>query len=297
MTYSTKVVLVGDIDQLPSVGAGNSLRDVIDSGVVPVVRLERVFRQAMKSNIIMGAHAVNRGELPNLSNARESDFFFIEQNDAEKVMETVLDLVERRIPNRFGFKCSDVQVLSPMRRGNVGTELLNEKLQERLNTETKGLKFGDVMFKKGDRVMQIRNNYDKGVFNGDVGTVAWTDSFTNSVYVFFGECGILYKKSEIEEIVLAYATTIHKSQGSEYPVVIVPVMKSQHIMLQRNLIYTAITRAKKLCVMVGEKKALGYAVKNFTIAKRNSNLKGRLNGEWMDTAQKKANDILSHLKE
>ncbi|MGM9777381.1 MAG: ATP-dependent RecD-like DNA helicase, partial [Prevotella sp.] len=273
VTFYTKVVFVGDIDQLPSVGAGNCLRDIIDSGIVPVVRLERIFRQAMQSNIIMGAHAVNKGELPNLSNNRESDFFFLEESNPDKVMDTVLDLVEKRIPDSYGYKSGDVQVLSPMRRGNIGTECLNENLQRRLNTEIKGLKYGNTVFKKGDRVMQIKNNYDKGVFNGDVGTVSWVDDLSKVVHVYFGETGITYKNSEIEEIVLAYATTIHKSQGSEYPVVVVPVMSSHHIMLQRNLIYTAITRAKKLCIMIGEKKALGYAVKNFTVAKRNSNLR------------------------
>ena len=285
--YTMKVVFVGDIDQLPSVGAGNCLRDIIDSNVVEVVKLERIFRQAMKSNIIMGAHAVNDGYLPNMANNKESDFFFMENNNAEDVTKTILDLVETRIPNSFGFKSEDIQVLAPMRRGIVGTETLNEKLQERLNKEIKGLQFANTTFKKGDKVMQIKNNYDKNVFNGDVGTVEWVDSDDREMGVSFGDTWVQYKGHEIEEIVLAYATTIHKSQGSEYPVVIVPVMSSQSIMLQRNLIYTAITRAKKLCIMIGEKKSLAYAVKNFTIAKRNTNLKGRLTGEWIENPSKK----------
>ena len=280
--YTMKVVFVGDIDQLPSVGAGNCLRDIIDSGIVEVVKLERIFRQAMKSNIIMGAHAVNSGKLPCLGNSKESDFFFIENNNAENVADTILDLVETRIPNSFGFKCEDIQVLAPMRRGVVGTETLNEKLQERLNKEIKGLKFINTVFKKGDKVMQIKNDYDKGVFNGDVGTVSWVDPDEREMGVLFGDVMIQYKGQEMEDIVLSYATTIHKSQGSEYPVVIVPVMSSHSIMLQRNLIYTAITRAKKLCIMIGEKKALAYAVRNYTIAKRNTNLKSRLTGEWIE---------------
>lgn len=271
-----RLILVGDIDQLPSVGAGNVLRDIIDSGAVPVIRLTRIFRQAQTSRIVMSAHAVNSGRLPDLSNGRETDFFFLREEDPEKVAESIVDLVGRRLPGAYGIGADSIQVLTPMQRGVVGAASLNIALQQSLNGNGDSLSRGGYTFRKGDRVMQLRNDYDKEVFNGDLGYITEVNLEDRVLKVDFDGRETEYDSSELDELSLAYATTIHKAQGSEYPVVVIPVMMNHFVMLQRNLIYTGITRARKVCVLIGQLKALSYAVRNLTVQKRNTRLKERL---------------------
>ena len=274
-----RLVMAGDIDQLPSVGAGNVLRDVIESGQIPVVRLTRIFRQAQSSRIVMSAHAINQGKFPDTSNGQKTDFFFIRNEDPEQVAEQIVQLVKERLPKAYNQPLSNIQVLTPMQRGVIGAGNLNMLLQQALNTSALGISRGGTTFKLGDRVMQIRNNYDKNVFNGDIGFVASVNMEERTLTIDFDDCLVEYEASELDEVVLAYATTIHKSQGSEYPVVIIPVMMTHFVMLQRNLIYTGITRSKKICVLIGQPKALAYAVRNLTVNKRNTLLKERLRGE------------------
>ena len=271
-----RLILVGDIDQLPSVGAGNVLRDIIDSGAVPVIRLTRIFRQAQSSRIVMSAHAVNAGRLPDLSNGRDTDFFFLREEDPEKVAESIVDLVGRRLPGAYGIGADSIQVLTPMQRGVVGAASLNIALQQSLNGNCDSLSRGGYTFRKGDRVMQLRNDYDKEVFNGDLGYITEVNLEDRVLKVDFDGRETEYDSSELDELSLAYATTIHKAQGSEYPVVVIPVMMNHFVMLQRNLIYTGITRARKVCVLIGQLKALSYAVRNLTVQKRNTRLKERL---------------------
>ena len=271
-----RLVLVGDIDQLPSVGAGNVLRDIIDSGVIPVVRLTRIFRQAQSSRIVMSAHAINRGCFPDISNGQHTDFFFMKQEEPEKVAETIVSLVRDRLPKAYRQPAANIQVLTPMQRGVVGAANLNMALQQALNYNTAALVRGGYTYKEGDRVMQLRNNYDKDVYNGDLGYVRSVDMEERTLTVDFDGQLVEYEVSELDELTLAYATTIHKSQGSEYPIVVMPVLMTHYVMLQRNLIYTGITRAKKICVLVGQTKALAYAIHNMKVLKRNTRLKERL---------------------
>lgn len=271
-----RLVLVGDIDQLPSVGAGNVLRDIIESEAIPVTRLTRIFRQAQSSRIVMNAHAINQGYFPNIQNGKDTDFFFIRAEEPQDAVPQIVNLVKNRLPKAYGRPVSDVQVLTPMRRSYCGSDNLNIELQKALNPMGVSLSFGGTLYRSGDRVMQIRNNYDKDVYNGDIGTISDVDLEENELLVSFGDKVVTYEKSELDELVLAYATTIHKSQGSEYPIVVIPVFYSFFTLLQRNLIYTAITRAKKICVLIGQIKALGYAVKNLTVEQRNTKLKERL---------------------
>ena len=271
-----RLVLVGDIDQLPSVGAGNVLRDIIDSGVIPVVRLTRIFRQAQSSRIVMSAHAINRGCFPDISNGQHTDFFFMKQEEPEKVAETIVSLVRDRLPKAYRQPTANIQVLTPMQRGMVGAANLNMALQQALNHNTAALVRGGYTYKEGDRVMQLRNNYDKDVYNGDLGYVHSMDMEERTLTVDFDGQLVEYEVSELDELTLAYATTIHKSQGSEYPIVVMPVLMTHYVMLQRNLIYTGITRAKKICVLVGQTKALAYAIHNMKVLKRNTRLKERL---------------------
>ena len=271
-----RLVLVGDIDQLPSVGAGNVLRDIIDSGVIPVVRLTRIFRQAQSSRIVMSAHAINRGCFPDISNGQHTDFFFMKQEEPEKVVETIVSLVRDRLPKAYRQPTANIQVLTPMQRGVVGAANLNMALQQALNYNTAALVRGGYTYKEGDRVMQLRNNYDKDVYNGDLGYVHSMDMEERTLTVDFDGQLVEYEVSELDELTLAYATTIHKSQGSEYPIVVMPVLMTHYVMLQRNLIYTGITRAKKICVLVGQTKALAYAIHNMKVLKRNTRLKERL---------------------
>lgn len=279
-----RLVLVGDIDQLPSVGAGNVLRDIIDSGVIPVVRLTRIFRQAQSSRIVMSAHAINRGCFPDISNGQHTDFFFMKQEEPEKVAETIVSLVRDRLPKAYRQPNANIQVLTPMQRGVVGAANLNVALQQALNHNTAALVRGGYTFKEGDRVMQLRNNYDKDVYNGDLGYVRSVDMEERTLTVDFDGQMVEYEASELDELTLAYATTIHKSQGSEYPIVVMPVLMTHYVMLQRNLIYTDITRAKKICVLVGQTKALAYAIHNMKVLKRNTRLKERLAPVATDSA-------------
>ena len=270
------LILVGDIDQLPSVGAGNVLRDIIDSGVFPVVRLTRIFRQAQSSRIIMNAHAINEGKFPDISNGKNTDFFYIEKEDPEEAVQEIVRLVKNNLPRYYKTPWNHIQVLTPMQKGIVGAANLNLALQEALNPQGDGLRRGGYLFRTGDKVMQIRNNYEKEIFNGDIGTVECVNLQERTLKVNFDQHIIEYEASELDELVHAYATTIHKAQGSEYPIVVMPVLMNHYVMLQRNLIYTGITRAKKVLVIVGTRKALSYAVRNVTVTKRNTFLKERL---------------------
>ena len=274
-----RLILVGDIDQLPSVGAGNVLRDIIDSERLPVVRLTRIFRQAQTSQIIMNAHRINKGQEPDIRNSRNSDFFFLEEEDPDKVVDSIVDLVTTRLPNQYHVKPSAVQVLTPMQRGVVGAANLNQQLQDALNNSGEYLRRSGTVFRLYDKVMQIKNNYDKEVFNGDIGRIMMVNMDDRELTVRFDDRDIVYDVSELDELVHAYATTIHKAQGSEYPIVVMPVLMTHYVMLQRNLIYTGITRAKKLLVIVGTKKALNYAVRNVTVTARNTKLCQRLGGD------------------
>ena len=281
---SMTVILVGDIDQLPSVGAGNVLRDIIESQAFPVVRLTHIFRQAQASRIIMNAHRINAGKMPDISNGRNSDFFFIDvekkepdkEKFADEASQTIVELVKTKLSTYYRTPASEIQVLTPMQRGVCGASNLNQVLQAAINPGGAGLKRGGYEFKTYDKVMQIRNNYDKEVFNGDIGVVEKADLEERELTVVFDRRSVKYDVTELDELVLAYATTIHKSQGSEYPIVVIPVLMSHYIMLQRNLIYTGITRAKKILVLVGTKKALSYCVRNVTVRHRNTMLRERL---------------------
>lgn len=274
-----RLVLVGDIDQLPSVGAGNVLRDIIDSEKIPVVRLTRIFRQAQSSRIVMSAHAINQGRYPDTSNGKQTDFFFIKNEEPEQVAEEIVKLVKHRLPKAYNQPLNNIQVLTPMQRSVVGATNLNMMLQQALNTSNFGISRGGTTYKLGDRVMQVRNNYDKNVFNGDIGIVEQVSMEDRTLFVRFDDNLVEYEASELDEVTLAYATTIHKAQGSEYPIVVIPILMTHFVMLQRNLIYTGITRAKKICVLIGQPKALAYAIRNLTVTKRNTKLKERLRGE------------------
>ena len=274
---SMRVVFVGDIDQLPSVGAGNVLRDIIESEKIPVIRLTRIFRQAQTSRIVMSAHAINQGRFPDTSNGKQTDFFFIQQEEPEKVAEDIVNLVKSRLPKAYSQRVSNIQVLTPMQRGVVGAANLNMALQNALNPSQIALNRGGYSFRQGDRVMQLRNNYDKDVFNGDLGYIREVDTEERTLKVDFDGKWAEYDVTELDELTLAYATTIHKAQGSEYPIVVMPVLMTHFVMLQRNLIYTGITRAKKICVLIGAMKALAYAVRDMSVLKRNTSLRERLN--------------------
>ena len=287
-----RLVLVGDIDQLPSVGAGNVLRDIIDSQKIPVIRLTRIFRQAQSSRIVMSAHAINKGTFPDLSNGKDTDFFFIKCEEAEQVADNIVQLVKNRLPKAYNLPTNKIQVLTPMQRGVVGAANLNIALQEAINPIKTGLNRGGYTYRKGDRVMQIRNNYDKNVFNGDLGYIHEVDMEERTLMVDFEGLLVEYEVSELDELTLAYATTIHKSQGSEYPIVVMPVLMNHYVMLQRNLIYTGITRAKKICVLIGTTKALAYAVHNMTVLKRNTKLKERLNPDLVQNESTKVIPLL-----
>jgi len=265
------VILVGDVDQLPSVGAGNVLNDIINSGVVDVVRLSRIFRQAQDSMIITNAHKINKGQFPLLKCGRNSDFFFIDEADPEKILEQIKELCSKRLPGYYKVDpINDIQVLCPMQRGLTGAANLNLVLQETLNPQDISIKYGGMHYRINDKVMQIRNNYDKNVFNGDIGRILDVNLEDKIVIIRFDENEIEYDVSELDEIVLAYATTVHKSQGSEYRVVIAPFTMQHYMMLQRNLLYTCVTRAKKIMVLVGTKKAIAMAIDNNKIVKRNT---------------------------
>jgi len=274
-------ILVGDVNQLPSVGAGNVLNDIISSGVAPVVRLNKIFRQAQASRIIVNAHKINAGIVPSLQPADQTDprndFYIIEQDDPDRVLEIIIELAQTRIPQRFGLNpLTEIQVLTPMHKGVVGAGNLNLQLQAALNPGDEGIIRGERMYRLNDKVMQIRNNYDKDVFNGDIGRIAQIRPAEREVVVDFDGRKIPYDFSDLDEIILAYAVSVHKSQGSEYPAVIIPVLTQHYILLQRNLIYTAVTRGRKLVVMVGSRKALAIGVKSQKTAHRYTRLRERL---------------------
>ena len=272
-----KVIFIGDVDQLPSVGAGNVLSDIISSGVIPVIRLDTVFRQAQNSDIIKNAHRINRGIFPGISNGRHSDFFFIEENDSDKIPQLIVDLCKERLPKHYGVDAvNDIQVLCPMKRSDNGTKSLNIALQEALNPTDLNIKKGGIEYRANDKVMQIRNNYSKLCFNGDIGIIKEIDVENREISVDFDDRIIQYGYAELDELTLAYATTIHKSQGSEYPIVVIPITTQFFVMLKKNLLYTGITRAKKVLVLIGSKRAISIAVRNSEQAKRNTGLEKRL---------------------
>jgi exodeoxyribonuclease V alpha subunit len=273
------LLIVGDIDQLPSVGPGQVLADVIASGAVPVVRLTEVFRQAAHSRIITSAHQINRGAIPDLSRPEgDSDFYFVQADDPETAVPRIIELVKTRIPERFGLDpVRDIQVLCPMNRGGAGARSLNIELQAALNPagERKVERFGWT-FAPGDKVMQIENDYDKEVYNGDIGYIDDVDPDTAEITASFDGRAVTYGFGELDTLVPAYAATIHKSQGSEYPAVVIPVLTQHYAMLQRNLLYTGVTRGKRLVVLVGQKKAVAIAVRNVSGRRRWSKL-----NEWL----------------
>ena len=273
-----RVILVGDADQLPAVGPGSVLKDILRSGVVPQVSLTEVFRQRDDSTIVMNAHAINAGRLPQCSLDDGSDFIFIEQQSPEWVEQHIVTLCRKILPARDYDVLEDVQVLSPMHRGVCGVERLNQLLQDSLNPageDVPELAHGSRVFRLGDKVMQNKNNYEKGVFNGDIGYITLLD--TVHVRVQFGdEMEVEYETAELNQLQLAYCMTVHKSQGSEYPVVILPLVPGHHVMLQRTLLYTAVTRAKKLVILLGTKAALNTAVANDRTKKRYTLLAERL---------------------
>ena len=273
------IVFVGDVHQLPSVGPGNVLGDLIASGAMPVVELVEVFRQAAESEIVCNAHLINRGELPRLESSRDrlSDFYFMRQDDPERVADIIVDLVKNHIPRRFGLDpFDDIQVLAPMHKGTVGAANLNARLQQALNPSPEALQRGERVYRLGDKVMQIRNNYEKDVYNGDIGRISSVDEKEKCLVVRYDDRFVGYEWEELDEIVAAYAISIHKSQGSEYPAVVIPLMTQHYMLLQRNLIYTGVTRGKRLVVLVGEPRALAMAVKNNRMQKRYTWLARRL---------------------
>lgn len=280
-TFAT-LILVGDINQLPSVGAGNVLADIIASSAVPVATLDKIFRQAQTSQIVVNAHRINQGLTPSVNAGQaadpRNDFYFIDQEDPDQVLDIIVELCKNRIPQRFGFDpVDDIQVLTPMHRGSVGAGNLNQQLQAALNPGEGGVTRGERSYRVNDKVMQIRNNYDKEVFNGDIGrirAIAWE---SREITVSIDGRDIAYDFGDLDEIVPAYAISVHKSQGSEYPVVIIPIVTQHYILLQRNLIYTAVTRGKKLVVIVGSRKAMAIGVNNNKTRQRYTRLKYRLN--------------------
>lgn len=280
------LLLVGDVDQLPSVGAGNVLDDLIDAidewqrpDVAAVVRLREIFRQAQGSLIITNAHRINQGQMPDLSNVPDSDFFLFKTDEPQRAAELCVELVQERIPRRFAIPPSDIQVLSPMHRGVAGVGALNNAIQQALNPPREGRgerQTGNRIFRVGDRVMQIRNNYDKEVYNGDIGAIERIDLEMQHLTVMMDGRAIRYDFLELDELVHAFAISVHKSQGSEFPAVVLPVLTSHFVMLQRNLLYTAVTRARRLVVLVGQPKAIAMAVRNNQVTERYTGLRDRI---------------------
>ncbi len=298
---STTVILIGDTDQLPSVGAGNVLKALIDSQKIPVIELTEIFRQAQESMIVTNAHRINKGDYPELTGDADRNFFFIEAEDPELITDMICSLIADRLPQHYNYHpIDDIQLLCPMRRGVLGTENLNKRLQEVLNAgytapathplekarfgarpSKQTAPFGEPSatiggFRIGDKVMQIRNNYDYDVFNGDIGRVVAIERLDKKVHIQYPDKQVAYDTADLGELVLAYATTIHKAQGSEYPAVVIPLHTQHYLMLQRNLLYTGITRAKERVVIVGTKKALGICIRNNQVMQRNSYLAERL---------------------
>ncbi|MCK4450317.1 MAG: ATP-binding domain-containing protein, partial [Anaerolineae bacterium] len=272
------VLFVGDVDQLPSVGAGDVLRDVIGSGRAAVVRLTTIFRQAANSGIVVNAHRINRGQMPVLN--RFDDFYFFSKEDPQEAADMLVDIVQHRIPRKFGLdSVDDVQVLAPMYRGACGVTNLNGCLQEALNPASSHKaerRLGGRVFRVGDKVMQVRNNYNRDVYNGDIGRVTGIDPVGQTLVVTIDGRPVLYDWGEADELVHAFAVSVHKSQGAEYTAVVMPMLTQHYLMLQRNLLYTGITRAKRLVVLVGTRRAIGIAVHNDKVRERHSGLSVRL---------------------
>ena len=288
MPEQMSLILVGDIDQLPSVGAGNVLRDIIDSGQVPVVRLNRIFRQAQGSRIIMNAHRINKGEGIDMRGGKDADFFFAPKESNQDVVNTIVQYCKTNLPRYYHVDpLQDIQVLTPMQRGECGAINLNQVLQEAMNPSKIFLRRGGTQYRLNDKVMQIRNDYEKEVFNGDIGTITKVDMEERELTVLFETREVVYDVTELDELMLAYAVTIHKSQGSEYPIVVMPFTMSHFVMLQRNLLYTGVTRAKKILVLVGEKKAIYYAIRNETTTRRNTCLARRLQSDSEESKEVK----------
>lgn len=282
------LILVGDVDQLPSVGAGNVLKDIMDSRLVTTVKLDEIFRQSDQSLIVVNAHKINHGDFPVLSSQKDvpQDFYFIDLDDPEEVCKTILTMCRNKIPEKFGFDpINEIQVLSPMHRGIVGAANLNVELQKHLNQSADELLRGGRLFKTGDKVMQIRNNYDKDIYNGDIGKILSIDREEQEIGVDYEGKRISYDFTELDEVVLAYAVSVHKSQGSEYPAVVMPLLTQHYMMLQRNLLYTAITRGKKLVVLIGTKKALAIAIRNNKQQMRYTRLRERLKNFGIDKSR------------
>ena len=275
-----KIIFIGDIDQLPCIGPGNVLKDMIASGVIPVVKLDKIFRQAESSNIIVNAHRIKDGYDMVIKNKKDSDFFVI--NDEDTTLDETVNLVKNRLPSTYSVKPTDIQVLTPMKKNNVGTINLNEKLQAALNPPAIGvreMRHGSEIFREGDNIIQNENDYDKGVFNGESGTIVSVQNEMKQVLIDFDGKIVPYAFNEMDEVKLSYAMTIHKSQGSEYPIVVIPITEANRIMMQRNLIYTAITRARKICVLIGSKRMMRLAISRAPIDRRKTTLKERLQGK------------------
>ena len=278
------LIFVGDTDQLPSVGAGNVLGDIIDSQCVQVLRLTKIFRQAAGSKIITNAHKINAGKMPDLTGGKESDFFFIQtqtesqtQDNSGEIIKQIVELCSKRLPQYYKFNpVKDIQVLTPMKRSETGSDNLNRVLQEALNKNTLMLRRGATEYRLNDKVMQIKNNYEKQVYNGDIGYICDINITDKALSVNYDGVTVNYDILELDELVLSYAITIHKSQGGEFPAVVMPFSFSHYVMLSRNLLYTAVTRAKKIVVMIGDGKAVSYAVRNNDSRKRNTTLSKRL---------------------
>jgi exodeoxyribonuclease V alpha subunit len=271
-----RLILVGDPHQLQSVGPGSILADCMSSGAFPVVTLDIVHRQAQESSIIRSSHRILHGQDPELDE-KGGDLFFVDREEAAKARDTIVALVTQRIPESFGFNpVDDVQVLTPMYRGELGADSLNEALQAALNPGEGGLQRGHFRYRKGDKVMQVRNNYEKEVFNGDIGRVMEYDQSGNTLLVEFGGRPVLFEEDSLDDLTLAYAITVHKSQGSEYPAVVLALHTQHYIMLRRNLLYTALTRGRKLVVMVGRRQAMFRAIGNDDAGVRYSGLAWRI---------------------
>ena len=290
LDVTTKLILVGDIDQLPSVGPGNILSDLINSGMIKTIKLDTIFRQGEESNIVLNAHRINKGQQPILNQA-DKDFFFLRTRSELETLNTVKDLVSTRLPNHYGVDpIKDIQVLAPMKKGICGVAALNKQLQERLNGKEFNkldLEYKTLIFREGDKVMQIKNNYDmdyitdenvksKGIYNGDFGFIRNIYEDDDKLEVVFDDKKVVYNNSDLSELNLAYAITIHKSQGSEFPIVVIPLTRGPYMLLTRNIIYTAITRARDLVVLVGDDEVLNRMISNNQIKKRNSSLDYRI---------------------
>lgn len=282
ISMKATIILVGDVDQLPSVGPGNILRDIIDSEYLPTVRLNEIFRQSKESMIVVNAHKINSGHMPTTyhDGKHKKDFYFFNIEDPEKVLEEIVTLCQKKIYSHFGYEAiNDVQVLTPMHKGTVGVTNLNVVLQSALNPEGDELIRAGRIFRVGDKIIQMKNNYDKDVFNGDIGRIVAIDKEIQEVAIAFDGRQVSYEFHELDEINLAYAISVHKSQGSEYPVVIMPILTQHFMLLQRNLLYTGITRGKKLVILIGTWKALAIAIKNNTPQKRYTTLRERLKNQ------------------